>query len=76
MTEEQKKWHWMMEWCRVRRHAPADFWDLAEEAYAAVSRVPPHLQNPSSLVSSDHENKPKNPLREIQEPNVEPSNKN
>jgi hypothetical protein len=32
---EEKKWLWMMEWCRVRKLPPANYevWKLAEKMY-------------------------------------------
>jgi hypothetical protein len=27
------KWKWMMDYCRIRKWHPSDFWDLAEKAW-------------------------------------------
>ena len=37
---DEKKWLWMMEWCRVRNLPPANYevWKLAEKMYDEVMK--------------------------------------
>ena len=32
-NEDTHKWHWKMDWLIKRKYPPADFWDMAENAY-------------------------------------------
>ena len=33
MTEQEKKWFWMMDWCRQKGFHPSSAWNSAEEAW-------------------------------------------